>query len=242
MSFFSTLFGMKPKIETKTVVDPLKTAVASPLSSYLSSQIGQGVPRYTGELTAPAVSDPGLAYGGGGALSDFLKLNANDFFNTKVQDPTIAAWKKDVQPVVREGWAGALSGSGRYSEESSSGSDLMLGLAQKRGDFELALPQTQYGITSQMRNQDFQIASQIKAQKDEALKLEYNDWMKSLPHYNPVLDKALSFLSNSSGTGTDVLSALNPGTTGIFADIMKALGTLGAASISAGAGTAVPTK
>jgi hypothetical protein len=224
MNFREFFGGSKPKFITSEVVDPLKKSVATPLSSYLSSEIGQGVPRYTGELSTPAVSDPGLAYGGGSSLSDFLSLDSNAFFNKNVQDPTMENWKKNIAPVIQEGWAGALSGSGRYSDLTASGADLSGTLAKQRGEMALALPAAQYGMTSKMRSQDFANATEIKAQKDAALKMEYMDWMKSLPQYNPALGSALTFLNDATSSGTDVLSAVIPGQQGLFGALLSFVG------------------
>lgn len=212
MGFFSKLFGTEPKIETKTVVDPLKQGVANPLSSFLSGQVGAGVPRYEGPLGAE------LPQGGGASVSPFLSKSVDDIFG-QISDTAMKSFKNSYSDIL-ENSAGALSSSGRAYNDMTATTNLSLGLADKRAALELGLPAAQYDI-----------ASKMQTQTRENQVLVYNDWMKSLPQYNPVLDKAINFLNGTTSTGTDILSALNPGSSGLIGDLIKAAGTIVAAGV-----------
>jgi len=169
MGFTSFLFGKKPKIETKPVVDKLKQSIAQPLSSFLKSQIGQGVPRFEGDIVGGAEDIPQV---GSGGISEFLKLDPNQFFTENVQNPAIQTFKEDFFPLVREQFAGSLSSSGRFRTEEESVSKFTRGLAQARANFNLELPQTQ-----------FDIAMQLKTENDKQLLSEYGEFIRTQPHY-----------------------------------------------------------
>ena len=209
MGFSSWLFGEKPKIDTHTIKDPLKESVASPLSSYLSSQIGQGVPRYGKQILTD------LPEGGGASISSFLKTDAETFFNERIKGPALDTFKKDILPVIREDFAGSLSGSGRYRTEEEAGNNFTRGLAQTRAELELGLPAAQLAVSSG-----------LKEQADKEALLQYQDWYKSLPQFNPILGQAMTFLQDSTSSGTNILSALNPGSTGSLVEIFKMIAAI----------------
>lgn len=197
------LFGTDPSIMTKTLKDPLKEAVASPLSKFLAGETGKGVPRFEGRITGEF---PGA---GLERAEEFIGLDAPTFFEERIQAPALETFREDILPQVREEFAGALSGSGRFRTEEEAGSRFVRGLAQTRAELELALPQAQ-----------FQVARQMREEADKEARAQYGDWLKSLPQYNPVLDKSISFLQKSTGTGTTILSALDPGTQGLAGDLI----------------------
>lgn len=212
MSFFSDLFGgKKAKVITTTIADEAKKSIASPLSSYLSSEIGKGLPSYTGKLydTYEAPSN----------VSDFLSMNTNEFFSKYVEDPTMKNWEKNILPTITEQYAGNLSSSGRYSAQSASASDISASLASQRASLAQSLPQAQYTLSAG-----------IKAMNDADYKLDYQNWYSSLPETNPVLQSALSFLSESTNTGTTILSGLQQGQAGILGDLIKAAAAAAAAN------------
>ena len=219
MSFSSWLFGEKASIKKEIIKDPLKEGVASPLSSYLSSQVGQGVPRYGKQILTD------LPEGGGASISSFLKLNPETFFNERIKGPALQTFKEDILPIVREDFAGSLSGSGRFRTEEEAGSRFVRGLAETRANLELQLPQAQYTL-----------AAGLKEQADKEAQAQYTDWFKSLPQYNPVLGQAISFLSDSTNTGSTILSFLDPGTEGAFKAILGILASAVGASTGGGGG------
>ena len=215
-------FGSKPKLETQEVIDPLKTAVSSPLSSFLGQSVGRGLPRYSGEL-APEI-DPNYT----SRYNEFLGLNANDLFSKYVEGPQTESFKRDFLPVLQEGYAGALRGSGRYRSEEDAINRFSTDLAGLRYKANLEVPQAQFKAA-----QDYYNMRDLKVQRD------YQDWWKSLPENNPALEASLRFLSADSGITT--ISALNPGTKGIAGDLIKAAAVVGAAMINPAAGVAVGT-
>ena len=74
------------------------------------------------------------------------------------------------------------------------------------------------------------MASRYKAMKDADYLRKYQAWMQTLPEYNPVLDKALTFLQGP--TGVDTFAALDPGQKGWLTDAIKiALDLAGMAAI-----------
>ena len=218
MSFWDFFLGTKPKIETETINDPAKTGVANQLSSYLSSQIGQGVPLYGKQI----LSD--LPEGGGASLSDFLKLNAEDSFNSLIKNPAVASFKNNYSQLL-EGSAGALSSSGRAYNDNTAVTNLELGLAEKKAAWETGLPAAQLAISSG-----------IKEQVDKEKIAQYQDWLKSLPQYNPALEQGIKFLQESTNTGNTILSYLNPGSKGLLYDMLTSFAKGVGQAAGAGAG------
>lgn len=196
------LFGTEPEIMTKEVRDPIKTAVSQPLSSFLSSKIGKGLPKYGGELYSEIDPQAESRY------KEFMSLDAPTFFEEKVAQPAIRRFREDLLPDIKEGFAGSLRGSGRVGTELQAISKFSSDLAEKQGQFELSLPVQQLSM-----------ASKRKAQLDADFTKTYKEWYKSLPEMNPVLEQALGFLG--SPTGVDVLTATDPGTEGSFIDLIK---------------------
>lgn len=199
----------KAGFETKTVVDETKANVANPLSSFLAQSVGKGLPRYSGEL-APEI-DPNLT----SRYNEFLSLNANDLFDKYIQQPATKAFKEDFLPTIEEGYAGGLRGSGRYRGVEDAINKFSDSLADQRYKANLEVPVTQMALAK-----DYYNMQDIKIQR------QYKDWFQSLPENNPMLEKALQFLSEGTSSGTTLLSGLNPGQEGWFGDVLGLAGTL----------------
>lgn len=197
-----------PELKTKTIEDPYKTAVSSPLSEFLSSRIGTGLPRYEGPLSHKMGEAEESRY------SEFIGMDPEAWFKSKVTDPTMEAWREDVAPVVAEGWAGSLRGSGRFRDVEESGADVAKGLGEIGGK---AIPEI-YG-----RQMD--TIERYQKMKNVAYEREYADWYKSLPEMNPILGMSLNFLQGP--TGRDVLSWVDPGKSGWFSDAIQMLFNIG---------------
>ena len=231
MGFKEVLFGSKPKIQTQTIRDPMKESVATPLSRFLSENVGAGIPRFNAATDTRGRILSDLPEGGGGSVSNFLKLNEEQFFNQYVKDPAISTFEQELLPLIHEDFAGSLAGSGRLRAEGDAARGLARDLAVARGEFGMKLPGAQ-----------FEIASRIKEMNDREAQAQYQDWFKSLPINNPVLEKSMQFLSDNTNTGTTVLSYLDQGQKGIFGDLISAL-IIGGATLGAGsASTATKTK
>lgn len=200
------IFGKEASIKKEKVVDPKKTAVASPLSNFLAQNVGTGIPRFEGNIYGE------LPEGGGSSISEFLKMDTDEYFNKFVQEPAVGTFKDELLPLLQEDFAGSLSGSGRLRAETDAARGLSRDLAIQRGEFGLKLPAAQ-----------LQVASAIKEHSDKEAQAQYNDWMKSLPQYNPILDKALSFLNETTSSGTTLLSFLDEGSNGILGDVLKTI-------------------
>ena len=208
MGFFT---GSKPSIMTKSIKDPMKESVASPLSSFLSSRIGKGLDRYTGELTAPLDTSTLNRY------NEYMSLNPSEFFTQNVTNPTMAKAREDLSENVTESYAGGLRGSGRYKGTEDYFADVTEDISTKMAKFVPSMYESQIktGMSMQQLND-------IKNQR------EYQDWYKSLPELNPALEQGLQFLSEGVGTGTTVFSALDPGQKGAFWDLLEIGGQVAA--------------
>ena len=193
----------EPEIRTHTVEDPMKIGVATPYSEYLKTQIGKGVPRYEGPLTADLDPEAKNRY------SEFISLDAGQWFDKAVGDPATKKFKRDLLPTITEGYAGSLRGSGRYRAEEAGISEFSEYLAGER-----------YKAARDIPKEQFAMASQYKAMKDRDYQIEYADWLKSLPQYNPALQQAAGFLNKQISTGTTILSALDPGSKGWLMDLL----------------------
>lgn len=222
-NFFSSLFGgTSPSIQTQTVTDPSKTAVANPLSSYLSSQVGQGLPSYSGQLVAP------LPNGGGNSVAPFLNMTADQLVSQN--DTNATNQFKSTYSDILEQSAGGLSSSSRAYNDNSAVTQLELGLNTSDTQIEEQLPAEQLSLA--------QGISANQTQQDQAA---YQNWYTSLAQNNPAIASALQFLSNNTSSGTTVLSATDPGQSGILGSLTEAGATLGSAGIAAGASTANAT-
>ena len=180
-------------IITKKVEDPLKQAVANPLSSFLAGETGQGVPRFEGQI----MSD--FSERQKSSANDFMNINPHNFFEENIKAPAIETFREEFD-LGREDFAGRLSGSDRFRTEEDRVSRFSRGLAETQANFETQLPQQQYNM-----------ALSMKQEADKENVAQYNDWMKSLPQYSPQLEQSIKFLQDSTSTGTDVLSYLDPG-------------------------------
>ena len=215
MGWFS---GKDAEIVTKTVVDPQKKAVSTPMSQYLASEVGKGLPTYSGQLAYDFSPEESRSY------SDFLALDAGDWYDKAVADPATKHFKEELLPEITEGFAGSLRGSGRYRAEEAGINEFSESLAIGRYKAEREIPA-----------QQFAMATEYKTQMDINFAREYNAWMKSLPQMNPALEQAMQYLQESTSTGTTVLSALAPAQKGGWTDLLQAGAHVAAAFITGGA-------
>ncbi len=187
MGWFSNIFKGNKKEE---IVDPLKQAVASPLSAFLANQVGKGLPRYTEATGQPLTAelDP-TAYS---TYQNFLSVSPSEWYTKGVEEPTLKAMREEI-PLIEEGWAGGLRGSGRFRDVEDYMQDTATTLAEGRYQAELQIPQAQ-----------FEMAGKYKEMQDVDYAKNYADWYQSLPENNPVLGQAMAFLGGP--TGTDVLA------------------------------------
>lgn len=195
-NIFDKIFGAKrdPEIMTKEVVDPVKQAVASPLSAYLAGQVGKGITPYGGDLSATLDSEAESRY------KEFLSMDANQFFKEKVAKPYTERFFEDVYPEIQEGYAGNLRGSGRFYGQEEALNKFSKGLAETEANLAVTLPQQQFDMATKY----FQL-------KDYEIQKKVEDYYKTQPQTNPALQAALQFLSSGTSSGTTLLSALDPG-------------------------------
>ena len=225
MGIFSS---KKPSIETMVVEDPYKVKVSSPLSEFLSRSVGKGLPSYaqsTGKSLYEPLDDKAVS-----SYQSFLSMSPSEWYTKGVQEPTMKAMREEI-PLIEEGWAGGLRGSGRFRDVEDYMQDTAEGLAEGRYKAELEIPQAQ-----------FEMAKGYSELKTQQRMLEYADWFQSLPENNPVLEKALQFLAGPSGR--DIITYQKPGegskggifggTLGMIAGALLALPT-GGMSVLAGA-------
>lgn len=221
MGFWSVLTGgERPEMQRHVEIDEKKEAVASPLSSFLAGEVGQGVARHKGNI----LSD--FSEAGKMRANEFMSMDADNFFTEKIQNPALQTFREDMLPLVREEFAGSLSGSGRFRTEEEAASRFTRGLAETRANFEMNLPQAQ-----------FKMAKEMKLEADKEAVAQYQDWVRSLPQYNPVLGQAMKFLQGSTSTGKTVLNILDAPDKGVIGDLFGAVGQIwggGGGSISIG--------
>lgn len=194
--------GTGPSFQTKEIWDPLKKKVSTPLSSFLASGVGKGLPRYEGDLST------GLDPMASNRYSEFMGLDAGSWFDKAVGDPETKRFREELLPEITEGFAGSLRGSGRYRAEEAG-----------IGRFSEALAQTRAQAIPQISGQQFGMGLEKAKFEDVGKQREYADWLKSLPEMNPILDKAMSFLAGP--TGRDVLSYVDPGQQGWLKDVLE---------------------
>jgi len=195
--------GSEPYFLTQDVVDPQKKAVSTPLSSFLASQVGKGVGEFPGQTAAPFSAE------GDERINEFLALSPKQFFQENVIDPTFKKFSEDVLPVVEEGFAGSLRGSGRFGSVQQAGADVAEGLVETGAQFIPQMYQAQADVATSRK------------MTAEAVELQdFQQWLQGLPQYNPAMQQALTYLSKSTGTGTTTLSALIGGKSGWAADLV----------------------
>lgn len=200
--------GEAPTVETKVIEDPYKMAVTSPLSAFLSSRVGKGLPGYTAS-TGKSLYEPmdPKAYS---TYQDFLGIKPDEWYQKAVVDPTMKDMSTQTAD-LSEGWAGSLRGSGRYSSLEDFTQDTASTLAEGRYNAELQIPQAQ-----------FTMAQSYSDQRNKEKALEYADWMQSLPENNPVLTQALQFLAGNDGR--DIVTYQTAGKSSNFGGIGSVLG------------------
>lgn len=197
------LLGKEPEIKQQQIEDRIKTDVSRPLSQFLSSKIGQGLPAYGKPLSTELEGES--------KFKDFLNIDPGEFFDKEIAQPSTQRFMEDMLPVIREGFAGELRGSGREGTETVAASKFARDLGIQGAEFKLALPAAQ-----------FEMASKMKAQRDTDARVEYAAWMKTLPELNPLIQQTLQFLGAPSGM--DTVTALDPGSGGLINDFVRAVG------------------
>jgi hypothetical protein len=175
----------KSSVQTMVIEDPYKIAVSSPLSEFLSRQVGKGLPSYT-ETTGKSMYEP-LDPAAYNTYQNFLNVSPGDWYTKAVQEPTMKAMREEI-PNIEEGWAGSLRGSGRFRDVEDYMQDTAETLATGRYQAELQIPQAQFAMAQSY-------SEQVGKQK----LLDFTDWYQSLPENNPVLAQALQFLAGPSG-------------------------------------------
>ena len=193
--------GGEGGIISKEFQDPLKYGVASPLSRFLAENVGKGLPKYEGDLYEPL--DPYTE----SKYSDFMKLDPGDWFEEAVGGPETKRFKEELLPEITEGYAGSLRGSGRYRAEEAGIGKFSEYLAGERARQIPAIAQAQFGM-----------GMTRSAYQNVGKELEYKEWMRTLPETNPILDKALAFLSGP--TGRDIAVATDPGQKSPWMDLL----------------------
>ena len=207
-------------IQTQVIEDPYKMKVTSPLSEFLSRQVGKGLPSYT-QSTGKSLYEPldPKAYN---TYQDFLSLSPSEWYTKGVQEPTMKAMREEI-PMISENWAGSLRGSGHFADVEDYMQDTATTLAEGRYKAELEIPQAQFGMAQSY-------SESVTKQK----MLEYADWFQSLPENNPILDKALSFIQGPNGR--DIISYLDPGKKGRGSSIGSIMGMVVGAILAAPTG------
>lgn len=204
--------------ETQGVVDPLKKAVATPLSEFLAKQVGTGLPEYTGPEAAPFSADADAR------ISEFLKLNPEQFFQEKIVSPVMSEFRKEGVPLLEEGYAGALRGSGRFGGVEEGFADVSKELTEFGAQFVPGIYKSQADVATQRK---------ILGEAEE--ETNYNRWVQTLPQYNPAMGQAIAFLNQSTSSGTDVLAATKAPKENwvgqLLGTVIGAGATLGAAKI-----------
>jgi len=195
------------KTKTLTLHDPIKENLATPLSKYLQSQVGQGLPSYGGELVSPLPQD------GGASVSKFLSMTPDQY-----NAPFINSFRNRFAADIAEPYAGRLSGSGAGSQANAAETNLQLGLAE----MDMGLPEKQLQVAQQVANQQTAI--------DQA---DYQNWYTSLAQNNPALGYAMQFLSKNTDDGVTVLSNLMPTVSGLGGAAVGAAGDIAGALIKA---------
>ena len=198
--------------QTQIVEDPYKTAVSNPLSAYLASDVGKGLPTYAGKLTAD------MPEAEVNNLNKYLTLDPNEWFNKNIQDPTMKNYQDNTKFLTDERFAGNLRGSGRFAGQESAVGSLSASLAAERGS-----------VVPQIAGQQFDMASKYTELLNQNYQTQYKAWLQTLPEYNPALADALTFLNADSGY--NVLSVYNePDYSKRMAQISNISSLLGAGS------------
>lgn len=219
MSWISSIFKDKaPSQQVNMYTDPAKTAVANPLSAYLASEVGKGLPQYSG-TPVPKVDDALSS-----RYSEFLGLNANDLFDKYIAEPSTKSFREDFLPVIQEGYAGNLRGSGRYFSEE--------GAINK---FSQDLSGLRYKANTEIPLRQMEAATSFYNIKNKEYEMNYKQWADSLPGNNPAIRQALDFLNKGTESGLYASPQNIPGQAGGSVDILGSL--LGFASSPAGAAT-----
>lgn len=149
--------------------DPLqaqKNAVASPLSKFLAAKVGTGIGQYP--------TDPNYI----NRYNEFMKVDPVEYFGKNVAEPTYQMFNKYARPLIAEGYAGNLRGSGRYGAEEAGFVGVSEALTGAAAEFVPSFAK-----------------SQIETGQSEFSR-QYQNWYNSLPETNPVLSSAINFLNS----------------------------------------------
>lgn len=177
MGLFSSIFGGGKKDSGSSnqqesmsrSYDPLqaeKNAVASPLSAFLAANVGKGIGEYP--------TDPNYT----NRYNEYLSMNPSQYFQEKIASPATKRYKEDFLPLVQEGYAGSLRGSGRFGAEEAGINRFSEDLSMMEAEFVPSFAK-----------------SQIEVGQTE-FKRQYDNWFNGLAVNNPILGQAINFLNS----------------------------------------------
>lgn len=184
MGFFEDLFrGKKGSVSVQSNLSQAQAPVENQLGSYFGGQIGVGVPKYDGPLSAPITeyetaglsalnkyleSGPDALYGDlraamGTQLSGQPSTNINtqtteDYISRAIADPLRAQYEEEILPTLRESFVGSgnLYGSARVEEERRAKRDVERDIASQGAGLRYADEQARRGLAESAAGRQLQ--------------------------------------------------------------------------------------
>lgn len=197
---------------------------------------------------AEAALTPGLE---GAPSTEIRPELTEEFFRKSIYDPALKNLREDIIPEIESQFAGNFFSSARAGATSEAVGDFGEQQASILAELQYADEQARRGLAESAAGRQLTasgqavglgaLEEQIGMGRIEAsqtfgslprrlqqarLDAEFNEWIRTLPEYSPVIEQALRFL------GTPGLSlAVSQGSQGIGGSLIGAAGMLGAAKL-----------
>jgi hypothetical protein len=277
------LFGDDSDVEFIDTRTDEQKLVSRSLQPYLTSRIGRGLPRYTGQRVAgvspferqslgllgelmesplpPIFGEAETALGpalSGEPTTEISPEITEEFYRTSIFDPAFRDLQDVIIPEIEGQYAGNFYSSARADATTEAITDFgeyqaallaelqyadeqaRRGLEESAAERQLAAvgPATELGqvqeATALGRIQAGQTFGALPRLLEQArLDAAFDEFIRTLPEYNPVIGQSLSFLGLPGMT-----AVVDPGTESGFGDILTSAAMLGAGYLSGGGTTA----
>ena len=256
--------GSSPTIKQVNDLTPQQSDLFNQFGNYLSGQIGQGVPAYTGEISPGASSLQNQSFGG---VSDMLSTGlpsylkdlaplqqpwnvgqATQQWNQQVGGPAMTNFDQNVVPKVMEQFAGygAANSGGASRALAEAGTNLTQNLAGSESQFmqnsqqnALANILKSVGLGSQITQQGLDTGLAAGGQQRGITQQQdtaaYQEFIRTQAQNNPMLQYLLPFVQTKTFDNVGI-PGQQSGAGGLLGGLGSILGGLGGGSGGGGGG------
>jgi len=194
--------GQRSKQKSYAGMDPyMKSALADPLTAYLSRMVGKGATPYTGQMVAELTPGQRAAMGDiRGAFGRVMATAPEDIqkrYEAQIRAPAMFEWEEFVQPEIKEayGGPGGYYSSERMEAERRGAEDLGRYLASTRAQMETEMEER--SMAAAMGLGEFETAGlgglERRIQQEKLLR-SFEEFIRTSPEASPWIEMIMQLL------------------------------------------------